>query len=113
MLKIAKNVAYDTSLLSGLLKLSGCQKPFGILLLILLPEMLSLITFKSIFIGVSQLRNYKAQVNIEWVPPPKVPCIDPSVSGDKSSLPTVTLSRPQYRFARCSSSIDQLIDQPE
>ena len=39
MLKIAKNVAYDTSLLSGLLKLSGCQKPFGILLLILLPEM--------------------------------------------------------------------------
>ncbi|EFX85676.1 hypothetical protein DAPPUDRAFT_300200 [Daphnia pulex] len=47
-----------------------------------------------------QLRTYNPKVNIEWVPPPKVSCLDPSKSGDRGTLPKLDLSRPQTRFTR-------------
>ena len=59
-----------------------------------------------------QLRAYKAEFNIEWLPPPKVPFIHPSKSGDKSGLPEVDLKRPQYYFSRscCNTDIDELTE---
>jgi len=47
-----------------------------------------------------QLRMYNPKVNIEWVPPPKVSCLDPSKSGDRGALPELDLSRPQIQFTR-------------
>ena len=41
------------------------------------------------------MRTYKSEFNIEWVPPPKLKCTDPSMTGDRSSLPEVDLSRAQ------------------
>lgn len=89
MLKIVKNLAFDSHV-GCLLKFSGCQKPLGML----------------------QLRAYKAEFNIEWLPPPKVPFIHPSKSGDKSGLPEVDLKRPQYYFSRscCNTDIDELTE---
>lgn len=53
----------------------------------------------------SQTRTYNEGVNIEWVPPPKVSCLDPSKSGDKSQLPEVDLNRPQYGFSRFKQAV--------
>nr|SVE74296.1 EOG090X09BQ [Daphnia barbata] len=52
--------------------------------------------------GVTQTRTFK-EVNIEWVPPPKVSCLDPMKSGDGGKLPQLDLSRPQFKFARNKS----------
>nr|CAG4650302.1 EOG090X09BQ [Sida crystallina] len=50
------------------------------------------------FAGINQIRNYKSEFNLEWVPPPKVKCTDPSKSGDRSANPDVDLSRPMLHF---------------
>jgi len=47
---------------------------------------------------IYQIRKYKSEVNIEWCPPPKICCTDPKKSGDRSSIPDVDLSRPQFRL---------------
>nr|CAH0109576.1 unnamed protein product [Daphnia galeata] len=51
-------------------------------------------------IGMQSRTYIKDGVNIEWVPPPKVSCLDPSKSGDRGTLPKVDLSRPQIKFTR-------------
>lgn len=56
-----------------------------------------------------QLRTYKSEFNIEWVPPPKLKCTDPSMTGDRSPLPEVDLSRATLHAAnveelKCFSS---------
>nr|CAG4637167.1 EOG090X09BQ [Ceriodaphnia reticulata]SVE73052.1 EOG090X09BQ [Ceriodaphnia reticulata] len=52
-----------------------------------------------------QTRAYKAAVNIEWVPPPKVSCLDPTKSGDRGTLPQVDLNRPRFRFSRVKPQV--------
>nr|CAG4649491.1 EOG090X09BQ [Scapholeberis mucronata]SVE93733.1 EOG090X09BQ [Scapholeberis mucronata] len=46
------------------------------------------------------IRTFRPSVQIEWVPPPKVSCLDPSKSGDRGGLPRVDLNRLQYQFTR-------------
>nr|CAG4651134.1 EOG090X09BQ [Simocephalus serrulatus]SVE94353.1 EOG090X09BQ [Simocephalus serrulatus] len=53
----------------------------------------------------TQTRSYNEGATIEWVPPPKVSCLDPSKSGDRSPLPEVDLSRPQYKFSRFKPAV--------
>lgn len=47
---------------------------------------------------VYQTRKFKSEINIEWCPPPRISCTDPSKSGDRSPLPHVDSNRPQYRL---------------
>nr|SVE75871.1 EOG090X09BQ [Daphnia hispanica] len=62
-------------------------------------------------IGVIQTRTYK-EINIEWVPPPKVSCLDPSKSGDRGTLPQLDLTRPQFKFSRNKPEV-QLADRKD
>lgn len=62
-------------------------------------------------IAIVQTRTYK-EFNIEWVPPPKVSCLDPSKSGDRGAMPKLDLSRPQFKFSRYKSEA-QFTDREE
>lgn len=54
------------------------------------------------------LRTYKSGVNIEWNPPPTLPCYHTEISGDKGTLPEVDKKRLTYQFSRASKGAEVL-----
>nr|CAG4648054.1 EOG090X09BQ [Moina brachiata]SVE93118.1 EOG090X09BQ [Moina brachiata] len=53
-------------------------------------------------------RTYKAGINIEWNPPPALPCYHPDKSGDKSTLPELDKTRLTLQFSR-APKVDQIL----
>nr|CAG4634912.1 EOG090X09BQ [Alona affinis] len=60
-----------------------------------------------------QHRPYKTEMNLEWVEPPKIPCIDPAKSGDRSPLPQVDLKSLRPKFAKSGIKVQMFMDRKD
>nr|CAG4641848.1 EOG090X09BQ [Eurycercus lamellatus] len=55
----------------------------------------------------------KSDFELEWVPPPKISCIDPAKSGDRSPIAQPDFSSLRYTFLRSNPNQQQFLDRQD